>query len=74
MQDVSNASLEVDDVNLLLTSFCLNHEEKHGVSKSRHKILWRHVRGDLNVGKDSIHMYAMTRILALIGYDSECKS
>ena len=74
MLDVSNASLEVDDVNLLLTSFCLNHEEKHRVSKSRHKILWRHVRGNLDVGKDSIHMYVMTCILAFIGYDSECKS
>ena len=59
----------VDDVNLLRSSLQINYTSNK-MLVARRKILWSHVRGDLNIGKSSIATGTMYRILTWIGDDS----
>ena len=63
--------LGVDDANLLCASLQMNDKSNKTLTK-RHKILWSHARGKLNLGDSFIATGAMPRILAWIGnYSNE---
>ena len=55
-------ALEDDDIDLLNQSLHLNCISNEMLIV-RHKILWSHVRGNLNLGDSSIVTHAMPQIL-----------
>ena len=44
--------IRADDCNLLCLSLNLNRDVGEKSLVARHKILWSHARGDLNIGED----------------------
>lgn len=63
--------LEDDDASLLRASLKMNGTFQKREDAVRHKILWSHIRGDLNVGVSSIDTGALPSILAWIGDSSD---
>lgn len=68
--DITHA-IGADDNHLLRASLELNGNVSDKSLVARHKILWSHARGDINIGEEpSIAVGVMPRILAWMGDDS----